>query len=102
MYTADRKMLELVEILKAENIISSDKEFCEVIDINPGNFTKIKKSENYPAQNYHFTPEHIENACIKFKINANWIFGLSAERHYKKRATKASTLKSKTNLQTEF
>lgn len=92
MYTSDRNMLQLVEILKSEKKISSDKDFCELIDINPGNFTKIKKSENYPGQNYHFTPEHIEKACAKLNVDANWIFGLSSEIYKKGRSTKRSTL----------
>ncbi|QDP86032.1 hypothetical protein FNJ88_10930 [Chryseobacterium sp. SNU WT5] len=93
MYTSDRKILELVELLKSENKISSDKEFCEIIEINPANFAKIKKSENYPNQSYHFTPLHIENVCKKLNIDSNWIFNLSDEK-YKQKINK--TLKKTT------
>lgn len=92
MYTSDKKILELVEILKATKKIDSDKEFCEIIEIDPGNFAKIKKSENYPNQNYHFTSLHIENICKKLKVNSNWIFDLSDIIYNKRRVTTPVTL----------
>lgn len=95
MYTSDKKILELTEFLKTTNVVNSDKEFCEIIEIDPGNFAKIKKSENYPNQSYHFTPLHIENVCKKLNLNANWIFGLSEEMYLKQRSSRASTLRQK-------
>ncbi len=91
MYTSDRKLLQLAEILKSEKKITSDKEFCAIIEIDPGNYAKVKKGENYPDQKYHFTPLHIENACKKLNINAAWIFDQSTEIYLKKRSTKRST-----------
>lgn len=101
MYTSDRKLLQLAEILKVENKISSAKEFCAILEIDPGNFVKIKNGENYPDQKYHFTPLHIENACKKLNINAAWIFDQSKEIYLKKRSTKPSTLQSKTKEKPE-
>lgn len=94
MYTSDRKILELAEILKSTKVINSDKEFCEIIEIDPGNFAKIKKSENYPNQSYHFTPLHIENICKKLNIDSNWIFNLSDEK-YKQKVNKISKKQTK-------
>lgn len=96
MFTSDKKILELAAILKSTAAVDSDKEFCEIIEIDPGNFAKIKKSENYPQQNYHFTSKHIENVCKKLGINANWIFDLSTEMYNKSRSLKKSTSTSKT------
>lgn len=83
MYTSDKKILDLAEILKSNQQISTDKEFCEILEIDPRNYVKVKKGDAY-SQRYHLTPLHIENVCKKLNINANWIFGLSTEMYIKK------------------
>lgn len=71
MYTSDIKMLFLLETLKAYKVIRFDTEFCETIGLLKQNLYNIKNEKN------HFTPEHIEMAIKKYKVNANWIFGIS-------------------------
>lgn len=63
-------MLELLEILKENSILKFDKEFCESINLNKQDLSKIKSGTK------NFTPNHILNACKVYKVNANWIFGL--------------------------
>lgn len=76
-FTSDRRMLELVEILKAKNAIKFDTDFCEAVEIKKQNFSKIKNSDKNSAQENHFTPLQIEKACKLYKVNANWIFGVA-------------------------
>ena len=71
--TADKHMLQLIEILKSSGVIRFNTEFCEAINIRKQNLVKIKNGTN------SFTPEHIENAIKNFGVNANWIFGVSEE-----------------------
>ncbi|UAB85722.1 hypothetical protein INR75_06830 [Zunongwangia sp. SCSIO 43204] len=72
-FLADKKMIELIDILKASGKIRFQSEFCRAVDILPQVLNNVKNSTN------HFTPVHIENACKKYNINANWIFGLTDE-----------------------
>lgn len=67
-------MLELFEILKREGIINFQVEFCKAIDIKPTTFNNILNKTSRPM---HFTPEHIQNACKTWGIDANWFFGFS-------------------------
>lgn len=71
IYTSDTKMLLLIDILKSNGSIKRDYEFCDAIGLNRSNLPKLKNGVK------HFTPEHIEKAIINYKINANWIFGIS-------------------------
>lgn len=71
MTTPDHQILQLMEILKARGEIRSNSEFCETIGLLRQNLTRIKSGKA------HFTPEHIERAVKKYKVNANWIFGVS-------------------------
>jgi hypothetical protein len=70
MPTADKQMLQLIDILKSSGRIKFGTEFCEAIGILKQNLYKIQKGEK------HFTPDHIERAVKKYKVNANWIFGV--------------------------
>jgi len=63
-------MLELIEILKTKKVIRYNKDFCEAINLLPQNLIRIKNGEA------HFTPEHIRLACVKYKVDANWVFGV--------------------------
>lgn len=71
MTTTDRQILTLIEILKQKGIIRFNTEFCEAIGLLKQNLQNIKNGKN------HFTPEHIERIVKKYKVNANWIFGVS-------------------------
>ena len=64
-------MLALIDQLKNLEIIRFDKEFCDDIGLLKQNLVKIRNKER------HFTPEHIRQAIIKYRVNANWIFGVS-------------------------
>ena len=73
MNTADKNILRLIEILKTSGRIKYDTEFCEAIGLRKQNLVNIKADRN------HFTPEQIERVLTTYKINANWIFGLSSK-----------------------
>lgn len=73
MNTPDHQILLLIEILKELGVIKYGTEFCEAIGLRKQNLTKIKNGDN------HFTPEHIEKIVKKYKVNANWIFGVGDE-----------------------
>ncbi|WP_143544457.1 hypothetical protein [Salinimicrobium sediminis] len=68
---ADKQMLHLIEILKSSGRIRFGTEFCEAVGLLKQNLYKIQKGEK------HFTPDHIEKAVKEYKVNANWIFGVS-------------------------
>lgn len=70
-YTSDTQMLLLIDILKTYKTIRFDKEFCDEVGLLKQNLIKIKNGEK------HFTAGHIEKAIWSFKVNANWIFGVS-------------------------
>ncbi len=67
----DARILRLIDILKSKEVIRFNTDFCRTIDLRKQNLTNIKNEIN------HFTPEHIRNIVIKYKVNANWIFGVS-------------------------
>lgn len=71
MKTPDRQMLLLIDILKTLGIIKFNTEFCEAVNLRKQNLVKIRKGTNY------FTPDHILLAIEEYKVNANWIFGVS-------------------------
>lgn len=70
---ADKQMLQLIKILKASGRIRFGTEFCEAVGLRKQNLYKIQNGLN------HFTPDHIERAVKKYKVNANWICGVSKE-----------------------
>tara|TARA_R110002012_G_scaffold190633_1_gene358238 strand:+ start:38443 stop:38739 length:297 start_codon:yes stop_codon:yes gene_type:complete len=72
MYS-DKRMLDLLEILKAENYIRFEKDFCEACGLLPQNLSRIRKGDA------HFTPDHIKNICTIFLVNSNWVLGLEHE-----------------------
>lgn len=84
MNNYDRKILELLQLLKDWGVIRFDKQFCEAIGLRKQNLYNIKSGRN------HFTPEHIEKIVKVYKVNANWIFGassnmaLNSDREHKK------------------
>ncbi|WP_341217066.1 helix-turn-helix transcriptional regulator [uncultured Wocania sp.] len=72
-YTSDKKILQIIDILKSNKRIRFDSDFCEAIGVLRQTLSKIKNGEK------HFTPLHIETVIKVFKVNANWIFGISDE-----------------------
>lgn len=71
MHTSDKKIIELIEILKSLNIIRFKREFYSSIGFLEQNYVKILQGKA------HFTTEHLEKVCKVYNINANWIFGTS-------------------------
>ena len=71
IYNSDKKMLQLLKLLKVYGVIRFDTEFCESIGLLKQNLNNIKNGKN------HFTAQHIEFAVKEYKIDANWIFGIS-------------------------
>lgn len=67
---SDKKMIELVDILKASGKVRFDNDFCESIGLLKQNLSRIRSGDA------HFTPDHIRNACKEYKVNANWVLGL--------------------------
>lgn len=71
MLTSDKNILQLIDHLKQLGRFEFDYEFCERIGLLSQNLIRIKQGLT------HFTPAHIEMICKIYKVNANWIFGLS-------------------------
>lgn len=72
MYT-DTKMLELLQTLKDKGTIRFNTDFGEAIGLKKQNLSRIKNGDA------HFTPEHIRLACIKYKVDANWVIGVEKD-----------------------
>lgn len=70
MNTPDERILHLMAVLKTQNKIKSMHEFCDNVSIIRQTVYKIKKGKA------GFTVQHINTICKKYKVNANWIFGL--------------------------
>ncbi|EJL66909.1 helix-turn-helix domain-containing protein [Flavobacterium sp. CF136] len=70
MHKTDQRILRLIELLIFQNKISYSVDFCKEIGMLPATLSKIKKGIT------HFTVNQIETICIKYNVNANWIFGL--------------------------
>jgi hypothetical protein len=71
LYIADRRMLELAEILKQNGTIKYKQEMWDAIEIKKQAISNIRNGDQ------HFTVRQIELACKKFGGDANWFFGLS-------------------------
>jgi hypothetical protein len=84
MPNIDQRILKLIELLKDNGRIRFDTDFCRDIGMKKQNLYNIKTGRNY------FTPEHIEQIVKAYKVNANWIFGVS-EKIFIKTNTKAYT-----------
>jgi hypothetical protein len=71
MFTSDKKILHLIDVLIFEKKIKNPSEFCDTIGMLRQTLTKIKNGKQ------HFTPPYIELICKTYTVNANWIFGLN-------------------------
>jgi len=78
MFT-DKKMLELIGILKGSGKIRFEKEFCNAIGLKQQNLSRVRKGER------HFTPEQIRLACKEYGVDANWIVGEEENTFRKKK-----------------
>lgn len=73
MHKSDKTILRLIELLKFQKKITTAKNFCEVIEMQPGTLSKIASGKN------HFTVEQIDKICLKFNVNPNFIFGYDTQ-----------------------
>jgi hypothetical protein len=79
MQPFDKKIIELIDILKKTGKIKQKQEFNDTIG--------IQKQRVYNIQNkpdLHFTSLDIEKIIKTYKVNANWIFGIESEVFIKK------------------
>lgn len=88
MPTIDQRILQLIEILKDKGRIRFDTDFCRDIGMKKQNLYNIRTGRNY------FTPEHIEQIVKVYKVNANWIFGVSEEKFMPTKINTASYTKT--------
>ena len=70
MKTPDERILRLIDFLKFQKTIKTANQFCEEIGILRQTIYKIRNEEA------GFTVGHIDAICKKYKVNANWIFGI--------------------------
>lgn len=70
MYTSDKNIIHLINLLIFQEKISSTKKFCQDVAILEQTISKIKIGKN------HFTVLQIERICKKYNVNSNWIFGI--------------------------
>lgn len=78
LYTSDKKILELYHLMKTGGHIRFDHEFYQPVGMTKQQFASIKNQHKYPErQSFHFTPDHIEQICIVFGVDANYIFGFT-------------------------
>lgn len=68
-----QRMLQVIEILRANGDIQLRQEFYDTIGIARQTIYNIRQGTQY------FTVDHIQKACKQYNINSNWILGLSDE-----------------------
>lgn len=73
MHTSDKRILRLIELLKFQKKIVTLTDFYKEIGIQRQTVYKIKNGST------HFTVTQIESICKKYKVNANWVFGLESK-----------------------
>lgn len=69
MFTSDINILKLIELLKLQKKILSNKEFGDSIGMKKSTLSKI------PSGACHFTANQINTICKVYNVNANFIFG---------------------------
>jgi hypothetical protein len=87
MNTPDKQILLLMDVLKQLKLIRFDKDFCDAIGLLKQNLVKIRKGT------HHFTPDHMEKVIKLYKVNANWIFGVSEKMFLDKTMLTPPTVK---------
>ena len=70
MNTPNERILRLIDLLKFQRKIKTLNQFCDETGVLRQTISKIRSNDA------NFTVAHIETICRKYKVNANWIFGL--------------------------
>ena len=70
MKTPNERILRLIDLLKFQKRIKTLNQFCEEVGVLRQTVSKIRTGDA------SFTVAHIETICKKYKVNANWIFGI--------------------------
>lgn len=70
MKNPNERILRLIDLLKFQKKIKTLNQFCEDVGVIRQTISKIRTGEA------SFTVSHIEAICKKYKVNANWIFGI--------------------------
>ncbi|TWP28466.1 hypothetical protein ETU09_05950 [Apibacter muscae] len=70
MKSINDQMIALIDILKKENKIRFDADFCRSAEIARHYLVAVRKGQS------NFTIKHVKNICLKYEVNANWIFGI--------------------------
>lgn len=83
----DQRILMLMRHCIDLELCNTQKEFLESINFQPTNLRQIRNGDQ------SFTLEQIHAAIVKYKINANWIFGIDTEMRFKKSADTLTQLK---------
>ena len=89
MNSIDRKILEVLEVLKANSTIRFEQDFCDIVDVLRQTLYRIRKGLA------HFTPEQMQNICKVYNINANWI--LSIEKNMYRNSKTSTNTRSLSN-----
>lgn len=79
----DKRMLELIDILKQRGNIRFTADFCRAIDIERQSITNIRNGKQ------SFQTHHILKAVQVYGISADWIYGISNKVFIKKHAASA-------------
>jgi hypothetical protein len=74
MNLTDSKVLHLIDILKAKNKIRYKRDFCKETNISEARISRLPKESNLSL-----TTKDLSVIIDKYKVNANWLFGLSNE-----------------------
>ncbi len=67
----DQRMMELIEILKANGTIRNRQQFLDEIQMIKQGYRKISLGI------YSFTVAQIARACTVYKVDANWVLGIT-------------------------
>lgn len=78
MHEFDKRMIDVIDTLINKGVVKNRAEFCQEINMNLSTVNKILRGIN------HFTSLQIQTTCKRFKINANYIFGLEENIFHKK------------------
>ena len=71
LHIASKRMLKLIETLKAAGTIKNRQEFLDTIGLHKQHYRQINT-----LKLQDFRLEHILKAAKKYKVNINWIFGI--------------------------
>jgi len=81
-------MLELPEILKADQVIRYRQEFCDAIEMPKQNIRNVRLALN----GQRFTVDQIKKACEVYNVDCNWVMGFT-ENIYRPKSLKPLPVK---------